>query len=64
VVNEVNIGLNTRRERNIPVASEFAALNRMTNGANIPQFNPQNNPYHLVLQASFGGGQIINPPAI
>jgi len=64
IVNEVNIGLNTRRERNIPVASQFAALNRMTNGANIPQFSPQNNPYHLVPQAMFGGGQIINPPAI
>lgn len=64
VVNEVNVGLNMRRESNVPVASAFAALDRTKDGANIPQFNPQNNPSHLIPQASFGGGgQIINPPS-
>lgn len=54
-VNDFVFGMNARHEKNIPNASEFAALDRTKNGVNIPQFNPQNNPDHLVPQASFGG---------
>jgi hypothetical protein len=63
-VNDFVFGMNARHEKNIPKASQFAALNRTTNGVNIPQFNPQNNPGNLVPQASFGGGAIPNAPAI
>lgn len=45
MVNDFVFGMNERHESNIPNASQFAALNRTTNGVNIPQFNPQNNPY-------------------
>ena len=64
MVNEFTIGLNMRRERNTPRASDLAALDRTKDGVNIPQLNPQNNPNHIVPQASFGGGQIPNAPAI
>lgn len=64
VVNEFTFGMNKRSERNTPIASQLAALNRTTDGANIPQFNPQNNPNHIVPQAMFGGGEIPNAPAI
>jgi hypothetical protein len=64
IVNDFVFGINSRRESNVPKASQFAALNRETNGVNIPQFNPQNNPGNLVPQASFGGGAIPNAPAI
>jgi hypothetical protein len=64
VVNDFVFGINFRRESNIPNDKEFAALNKATNGVNIPQFNPQNNPDNLVPQASFGGGVVPNSPAI
>ena len=80
VVNDFVFGLNERHESNVPDAAQFAALNRSTNGVNIAQFNPQDNPYNLIPQASFGGipktsfggipatafggGSIPNAPAI
>ncbi|HLM98820.1 MAG TPA: carboxypeptidase-like regulatory domain-containing protein [Bryobacteraceae bacterium] len=64
MINDFVFGMNGRRESNIPKASQFAALNRLTNGANIPQFNPQNNPNNLIPDAAFGGGVIPNAPAM
>jgi hypothetical protein len=64
MINDFVFGMNGRRESNIPKASQFAALNRITNGANIPQFNPQNNPNNLIPDAAFGGGVIPNAPAM
>ncbi|MGH9354214.1 MAG: hypothetical protein ACRD2G_18960, partial [Terriglobia bacterium] len=64
LINDFTFGMNKRAGSEIPNAAEFAALNRTTDGANIPQFNPQNNPYHIVPQASFGGGEIPNSPTI
>src|SRR5260370_11983291 len=64
IVNASVFGMTTRLESNIPKASQFAALNRATNGVSIPQFNPQNNPNNLIPDASFGGGVIPNAPAM
>jgi len=64
IANDFVFGVNARHERNIPNASQFAALNKVTAGVDLPQFNPQNNPDKLVPQASFGGGAIPNSPSI
>ena len=64
IINDFVFGMNERHESNVPVASQFAALNRNANGVNIPQFNPQNNPDHIIPEAAFGGGAIPNAPAI
>ena len=64
MINDFVFGMNGRRESNIPKASQFAALNRLSNGATIPQFNPQNNPNNLIPDATFGGGVIPNSPAM
>lgn len=64
IVNEFTFGMDARHESNTPNPTEFAALNRAAIGANIPQFDPQNNPNHLVPQASFGGGSVPDAPAI
>jgi hypothetical protein len=64
IVNDFTFGLDERHESNIPNTAEFAALNRAANGADIPQFYPQNNPNNLIPNATFGGGQIPNPPAM
>ncbi len=64
IANDFVFGMNARHESNVPKASQFAALDRTKNGVNIPQFNPQNNPNHLVPAASFGGAVIPNAPAI
>jgi hypothetical protein len=64
VVNDFVFGMNSRRAHDTPDAAEFPGLNRTTAGVNIPQLYPQNNPLNLLPAASFGGGQIPNPPAI
>jgi hypothetical protein len=64
MINDFVFGMNERHESNVPIAAQFAALNRATNGVSIPQFYPQNNPNNLVPQASFGGGVIPNAAAI
>ncbi|MGH9689100.1 MAG: hypothetical protein ACRD5K_18665, partial [Candidatus Acidiferrales bacterium] len=64
MINDFTFGMDTRNESDTPKAGQLAALNRLTNGTNIPQLYPQNNPNHLVPEASFEGGQIPNPPAI
>ncbi len=64
LINDFVFGMNGRNESNIPIGSQLAALNRKTDGVNIPQFNPQNNPTNIIPQASFGGGVIPNAPAI
>jgi hypothetical protein len=64
IINDFTFGLTQRHEHDTPNATQFAALNRLTNGANIPQFFPQNNPDNLIPAASFGGGSIPNAPSI
>jgi hypothetical protein len=64
IVNDFTFGMDARHESNTPNSSQFAALDRATIGADIPQFVPQDNPYHLVPQASFGGGSIPDSPSI
>jgi len=64
MINDFVFGMNARRESATLTHAQLSALNRLTNGANVPQFNPQNNPNHLVPEAAFGGGAIPNSPTI
>ena len=65
IVNDFTFGLTERRQHDVPdTAAQFAALNRETNGVNIPQFHAENNPNHLIPQATFGGGEIPRAPSI
>jgi hypothetical protein len=63
MINDFVFGMNARHESNIAPAKQMAALSRLTNGANIPQFNPQNNPNNLVPEASFAN-VVPNAPSI